>query len=67
MKLLVTSSLLDPNIFLSTLLFNTIGLCSSLSGRDQVSHPYRTGNTRVPKTVTDNENSGKGKWLLPTI
>jgi len=35
--------------------------------RDQVSHPYRKGNTRVPKTGADNENSGKGKWLLELI
>ena len=47
----VTSSLLGPNIFLSTLLFKTFSLCSSLNVRDQVSHPYRTGNTRVPKLL----------------
>ena len=35
----VTSSLLGPNIFLNTLFPNTIGLCSSLSVSDQVSHP----------------------------
>jgi hypothetical protein len=31
-----------PNIFLSTLSSNTLSLFSSLSVRDQVSHPYRT-------------------------
>jgi hypothetical protein len=36
----VTSSLLGPNILLSTLFSNTLNLCSSL--RDQVLHPYKT-------------------------
>jgi hypothetical protein len=40
----VASSLLGPNILLSTLFSNTLSLCSYLSVRDQVSHPYkRTG------------------------
>jgi hypothetical protein len=38
----VTSTLLGPNILLSTLFSNTLSLCSSLSVRDQVSHPYKT-------------------------
>jgi hypothetical protein len=38
----VASSLLGPNILLSTLFSNTLSLCSSLSVRDQVSHPYKT-------------------------
>jgi hypothetical protein len=38
----VTSSFLGPNIFLRTLFSNTLSLCSSLSARDQVSHPYKT-------------------------
>jgi hypothetical protein len=38
----VTSSLLGPNILLSTLFLNTLSLCSSLNVRAQVSHPYRT-------------------------
>jgi hypothetical protein len=38
----VASSLLGPNILLSTLLSNTLSLCSSLSVTDQVSHPYKT-------------------------
>jgi hypothetical protein len=37
-----TSSLLGPNILLSTLLSYTLSLCSSLNVRDQFSHPYRT-------------------------
>jgi hypothetical protein len=36
----VTSSLFGPNILLSTLFSNTRSLCSSLTVRDQVSHPY---------------------------
>jgi hypothetical protein len=35
-----TSSLLGPNILLSTLFSNTPNLCSSISVRDQVSHPH---------------------------
>jgi hypothetical protein len=36
----VTSSLLGSNILLRTLFSNTLSLCSSLSVRDQVAHPY---------------------------
>ena len=39
----VTSSLLGPNIFPSTLFSNTLSLPSSLNMADQVSHPYKTG------------------------
>ena len=38
----VTSSLLCPNVFLSTLFSYTFSLCSSLSVSDQVSHPHKT-------------------------
>jgi len=38
----VTSSLLAPNILLSTLFSNTLSLLFSLSVSDQVSHPYET-------------------------
>jgi hypothetical protein len=38
----VASSVLGPNILLNTLFSNTLSLCSSLSVRDQVSHPYKT-------------------------
>ena len=38
----VTSSVLRPNIFFSTLFSNTLNLCSSLIVRDQVSQPYKT-------------------------
>jgi hypothetical protein len=44
----VASSLLGPNILLSTLFSNALRLRSSLSVRDQVSHPYkRTGKIIV--------------------
>jgi len=36
----VTSFLLDPNIFLSTIFSNTLSLYFSLNMRDQVSHPH---------------------------
>ena len=39
---LVTSSLLGPNIFLSTLFSNTLSLPSSFNVSDQVSHQYKT-------------------------
>jgi len=32
---------LGPNIFLSTQFSETLGLCYSLNGRDQVLHPYK--------------------------
>jgi hypothetical protein len=32
----------SPNILLSTLFSNTLSICSSLTVRDRVSHPYRT-------------------------
>ena len=38
----VTSSLLGPNILLSTLFSNTLSLRSSLNISDQISHPYKT-------------------------
>jgi len=38
----VTSFLLGPSIFLSTLFLNAISLCSSLNMRNQVSHPCNT-------------------------
>ena len=38
----VALSLLGPSIFLSTLFSNTLSLCSSLSVKDQVSHPRIT-------------------------
>jgi len=36
------ASLLGPNIFLSTLLSNTLSLSSSLNIKDHVSHLYKT-------------------------
>ena len=39
---LVTSSLLGPNILLSTIFSNTLSFLSSLNVSDQVSHPYKT-------------------------
>jgi hypothetical protein len=41
----VTSSLVGPNILLSTLFPKTLSLCSSLSVRDQVSHSYKTSSS----------------------
>jgi len=44
---LVTSSLLGPNIFLRTLLSNTLSLCYSLNVCDQISYAYTTGKIIV--------------------
>ena len=45
---IVISSLLGPNILLSTLFSNIVGLFTSLNAKDQFSHPYKTtGNVRV--------------------
>ena len=38
----VISSLLAPNIYLSSLFSNTLNLCSSLEAREQDSQPYNT-------------------------
>jgi hypothetical protein len=38
----VSSSLLNPNIFLSNLFSNTLFLCPFLNMRDQVTHTYKT-------------------------
>jgi hypothetical protein len=43
----VTSYLFGQNILLSTLISNTLCLCSSLYVRDQVSHPYKTTGKTV--------------------
>jgi hypothetical protein len=40
----VTSSLLDPNIFLSTQMCNTLIQRFPLNVRDQVWHPYKTAD-----------------------
>ena len=50
----VTPSLLGPNIPVSTLLSNTLSLCSSLNVSDHVSHPYKTTGAIVVHTFTQN-------------
>jgi hypothetical protein len=64
----VISSPLSPNILLRTLFSNTLSLCSSLSVRDQVSHPYKTTcrdmvlytfNLYIPKTKDSGPNGSK--------
>jgi hypothetical protein len=50
---LIISSVLGPNCLLSTLFSNILGVCSSLTVRDQVSHPYRpTGRFIVLSILT---------------
>jgi hypothetical protein len=55
----VTSSLLGPNILLSTLFSNTLNPCSSLNVRDKVSHLAK--NTQTYKTLV---GKPEGKRLL---
>ena len=43
----VISSLLAPNIFLSTLFSYILNLCSSLNARDPVSEPYNTTSNLI--------------------
>jgi hypothetical protein len=43
----IAFTFLRPNIPFSTLFSNTLNLCSSLSVRDQVSHPHKTSQTAV--------------------
>ena len=47
----VTSSLLDPNILLNTLLSKALSLRSSLNVSDQVSHPYKTTGKIIPSSL----------------
>ena len=59
----VISSLLDPNIFLSTSLSNTFNLCSSLNVRDQVSQPYNeTATTLTVKYINRNLKLRLLRW-----
>ena len=44
---ILTSSVLTQNTFLSTLISDTLSLCSSLNVRYQVSHPYKTTSKNV--------------------
>jgi hypothetical protein len=60
---LVTSSLLGPYILLSTLLSNTVSLCSSFSVRDQVSHPYKLQVSNYSNTIRYAKYAAK--LLLP--
>jgi hypothetical protein len=43
----LTSSLLGQNILVSTLFSNTLSLCSFLSVRNQVSHPYKKETGKI--------------------
>jgi hypothetical protein len=51
-----TSSLLGPNVFLSTLFSNARNLCSYLSEKDHVSHPYKTrGKIKILERRQENK------------
>jgi len=58
----VTSSLLGPNILLSTLFSNTLSLCSSLNVSDQAPHPYKTTGTI---TVLKKHSAPWSKYVNP--
>jgi hypothetical protein len=62
LHLIVTSSVLGPNILLSTLFSDALNLCS-VNARDHVSHPYKTtGRITVPTDVVE----VSGSYLLIT-
>ena len=50
----VTSSLLGPNILLSTLFSDTLSLRSSLNVSDEISYPYKATGTNVPYILESN-------------
>jgi hypothetical protein len=70
MKLLVmqfSPPLFGPNILFNTLFSNTLSLCSSLTVRDHVSHPYRTTGKIIvldilPFTFFDSRREDKRFW-----
>jgi hypothetical protein len=47
----ITSSLFCPNTLLRILFSNILRLCSSISVRDQVSHPYKTSGRIIVKLL----------------
>ena len=55
----VTSFLLGPNIFFSTLFSNTLSLCPSLSVRDQVWYQYKITGKIVLALCYQNKNKRK--------
>jgi hypothetical protein len=58
----VTSSVLSPNILLSTLFSNTLSLCSSLSVRYQVILLYYKSSNMLLLVFVHNQNrSSKGR------
>jgi hypothetical protein len=58
------SSLTGPNIPLSTLFANTLSLCSFLSVRDEVSHPYETTGkfSFLVFTFLDGQEDKDSEW-----
>ena len=58
----VTSSVLGPNILLSTIFSSTLSLRSSLNVSYQVSHPYTTRGLGLGLILWYNLGNGKGTW-----
>jgi hypothetical protein len=59
----VISSLLGPNIILSTLILNTLSLCSYLAVWDQVPQPNRTKGKIILLHRPPLWSSGQSSWL----
>jgi hypothetical protein len=63
----VTSSLLGQNIRLRTLFSNTLSLYSSLSVRDQVSHPYKITGGIMVLYILKTPSNAKLKFQMALI
>jgi hypothetical protein len=61
-----TSTLLDPNILLSTVFSNTLNLCSSPRVREHVSYPHKTtGTITVFYTLIFRFSDRRGEYKRP--
>jgi hypothetical protein len=68
LQLPIISSLLDPNILLSTVFSNTLSVFPSFNIRDQVSHPYETtGNIIFLYILVFIFSGRRREWMIANI